>query len=55
MKAILIATDFSTASRNESLYGLKLAKALQAKIILFNAYNVPLPAPALNEVFHGTI
>lgn len=48
MKAILIATDFSTASRNASLYGLKLAKALHAKIILFNAYNVPLPAPALN-------
>jgi len=39
MKTILIATDFSPASRNASLYGIELAKALKAKIILFNAFN----------------
>ena len=39
MKTILIATDFSAASRNASLYGIDLAKALNAKIILFNAFN----------------
>ena len=39
MKTILIATDFSPASRNASLYGIDLAKALKAKIILFNAFN----------------
>jgi len=48
MKTILIATDFSKASRNASLYGVQLAKALNANIILFNAYKVPPPAPALN-------
>ncbi len=48
METILIATDFSTASRNASLYGVQLAKALNANIILFNAYKVPPPAPAFN-------
>src|SRR5450432_1916402 len=47
MKTILIATDFSNASRNASLYGIELAKTLNAKIILFNAYEVPQPAPGL--------
>src|SRR6185503_15553734 len=47
MKAILIATDFSNASRNASLYGMELAKSLKAKIILFNAYKIPPPAPSL--------
>ena len=48
MKTILIATDFSDASRNASLYGIQLAKALNAKVILFSAYRVPPPIPALN-------
>jgi len=48
MKTILIATDFSAASRNASLYGAELAKALKAKIILCNAYTVPQPGGALN-------
>jgi nucleotide-binding universal stress UspA family protein len=47
MKTILIATDFSKASRNASLYGVELAKALDAKIILFSAYEVPKPPPGL--------
>jgi len=47
MKTILIATDFSSASRVASLYGVQFAKALNAKIILFNAYKVPHPVPAL--------
>ena len=38
MKTILIATDFSPASRNASLYGIQLAKTLKANIILFNAF-----------------
>ena len=48
MKTILIATDFSDASRNASLYGIQLAKALNAKVILFSAYKVPPPIPELN-------
>lgn len=47
MKTILIATDFSRASRNASLYGVELAKGLKAKIILYYAYEVPQPAPGL--------
>ena len=47
MKTILIATDFSHASRNASLYGVRFAKALNAKVILFNAYKVPSPAAGL--------
>ena len=40
MNTILIATDFSPASRNAAIYGVALAKAVNAKVILFNAYNV---------------
>ena len=47
MKTILVATDFSAASRNAALYGLEIAKILNAKIILFNAYKVPSPAAGL--------
>ncbi len=48
MKTILIATDFSAASRNASLYGIELARVLDAKVILFSAYHIPSPMPALN-------
>ena len=48
MKTILIATDFSEASHNASLYGIELAGILDAKVILFSAYQVPSPLPALN-------
>jgi len=48
MKTILVATDFSAASRNASLYGIALARLLDAKIILFNAYQIPSQMPSLN-------
>ena len=48
MKTILIATDFSAASRNASIYGVKLAKVLNAKVILFSAFKLPPPIPSLN-------
>lgn len=48
MKTILIATDFSPASRNASVYGVEFAKAIKAKIILFNAFTVPNPPPSIN-------
>ena len=47
MKTILIATDFSLASRNASIYGVQLAKAIGANIILFHAYKPPTPASGL--------
>jgi len=48
MSTILIATDFSTASKNASLYGVQLARAMKAKIILFTAYQVAHQFAALN-------
>ncbi len=48
MKTILIATDFSMASRNAAVYGLQLGKALNANIILFNAYHIPTAPVDLN-------
>jgi len=48
MKTILIATDFSNASRMAALWGVQFAKALDAKIILFNAYKVAHAVPSLN-------
>ena len=48
MKTILIATDFSSASRVASLWGVQFAKALGSKIILYNAYKVPHELPSLN-------
>jgi nucleotide-binding universal stress UspA family protein len=48
MKTILIATDFSKASRNAALYGMQLAKFLNAKVYLFNAYQISSTALGLN-------
>ena len=48
MKTVLIATDFSNASRNASSYGIALARAIDAGIFLFNSYKVPAPAAGLN-------
>ena len=48
MKTVLIATDFSQASRNASLYGMAFAKNIDAKVYLFNSYKIPNPAPGLN-------
>lgn len=45
MKTIFIVTDFSSASHNASKYGVELASALGAKIVLFHAYTIPLSIP----------
>lgn len=42
MKTILVATDFSDAARNASQYAIDLAKAVQAKVIFFHAYHIPV-------------
>src|SRR5690242_18263033 len=44
METILIATDFSNASRNASFYGIRLAKLLHAKVILLNVYSYGVPS-----------
>ena len=46
MKKILIATDFSNASKNASQYAIELAKISGAKIILYNVY---IPHAPINE------
>ena len=46
MQTILVATDFSPVSRNASFFAYEFAEALNAKIILFNAYKVPRIPPA---------
>ena len=38
MKTILVATDFSEASRNASIYAAQLASAFNARLLLFGAY-----------------
>jgi len=44
MQTILIATDFSPAARSAALYGLQLARAFNAKLILAGAFEqVPIP------------
>jgi nucleotide-binding universal stress UspA family protein len=44
MKTILIASDFSKASDHAALYGIEFAKAFDARVILFHAYQVPPPS-----------
>lgn len=51
MKTLLVATDFSTASHNGFLYSLQLAQSLEARIVLFSAYQpVTLPNPEIAVV-----
>jgi nucleotide-binding universal stress UspA family protein len=42
MKTIIVPTDFSPAATNALHYGIEMAKALQASIVLFHAYQVPV-------------
>lgn len=44
METILIATDFSEASRNASFYGTKLARLLGARVVLLNVYSFLVPS-----------
>ena len=45
MKTIFIVTDFSQASHVASKYGVELASAMGARIVLFHAYTIPLSIP----------
>ncbi|WP_224998959.1 universal stress protein [Cesiribacter sp. SM1] len=49
MKTIIVATDYSRASCNALAYAAALARQWQAKIVLFNSFQ--LPAPAANALF----
>lgn len=43
MQTFLIATDFSAASRNATQYGIELARAFNARVILVSAYQLRNP------------
>lgn len=42
MKTIIVATDFSPAATNALHYGIEMARSLEASIVLFHAYQVPV-------------
>jgi nucleotide-binding universal stress UspA family protein len=44
MKTILAAIDFTAASHNAAIYATELAKAFNARLVIFNAY-LPIPVP----------
>jgi len=44
MKTILVPTDFSTVSENAVNYAAEIAKATNAKLILFHVYQMPIIA-----------
>jgi nucleotide-binding universal stress UspA family protein len=44
MKTIIVPTDFSETAGNACDYALALAKETGAKVILFHAFHVPIPA-----------
>jgi len=50
MKKILISTDFSVPAENAARYGVKLAKAIDADVLLCNAIKVPAEAPMAAQV-----
>jgi nucleotide-binding universal stress UspA family protein len=54
METILIATDFSSTARNATKYGFELSKSLNAKVILFNAYQFPSTHPESMIYLPGT-
>jgi len=43
MHTILLAVDFSPASRNAAVFAAELAQLLRTKLLLFHAYMLPTP------------
>ena len=42
MKTIIIPTDFSPVATNAMHYGLEMARSVNASLLLFHAYQVPV-------------
>lgn len=51
MKTILVGVDYSESSKNAALYGLMLAKASQANVILQHVYILPTPVSEVPYLF----
>ena len=45
MKTILVPTDFSDAANNAAEYAIYLSQDLNAKVILFHVYHIPMVVP----------
>ncbi|MDP9955491.1 nucleotide-binding universal stress UspA family protein [Epilithonimonas hungarica] len=50
MRTILVATDFSKASKNAANYALHLASPLKANIELCHAFSLPSESPMLGQI-----
>lgn len=44
MKTLIVATDYSNAADNALDYAAALARCIDARIVLFNAFSLPIPA-----------
>lgn len=51
MKTIIIPTDFSPIAKNAMNYGIDMAKAINANILLFHVYHVPVSMTDVPIVF----
>ena len=51
MKTIIVCTDFSPSATHAVLYAAALAKATEARLVLFHYFNYPIPATDLPVVF----
>ncbi len=51
MQNILVAVDFSEASKNAAIYATQLANYFLAKVTLYNAFTLPTPYPESGVVF----
>ena len=51
MKTILVPTDFSKAADNAAEYAVNLAKAINAKVMLFHVYHMPVSVASETMVF----
>ena len=50
MKTILVPIDFSESSDNAAAYAVALAKEIQAGILLFHAYHIPIPTAEMQSM-----
>lgn len=51
MEKILVGVDFSESSKNAAAYAVKFASYFSAKVVLLNAFSMPVPYPESGVVF----
>lgn len=49
MKTILVPTDFSKAADNAAEYAVQLSKKINAKVVLFHVYHIPISDPIVSS------